>query len=216
MEATAELIKAIETNEKTTVERLISLSPELANSTLSSGLSTLLLASYYRHQEMIDLLLKNRDQIDLHEASAIGQTSLVDELLECNPFSVNSYSVDGFTPLGYACYFDHYDTAKLLIECGANVNQPSNNDFKVAPIHSAVACGSFDITKLLIDNHANVNAVQVRGVTPLHTAAHNGNQLLVAILLKAGADKNLRMEDGRTPLEMALEKKYTELETFLA
>ncbi|POY36035.1 hypothetical protein C3K47_12610 [Solitalea longa] len=215
MEATAELIKAIETNQKKTVELLISLSPELASSTLSSGLSTLLLASYYRHQEMVDLLLKNLVQIDLHEASAIGQTGLVDELLDCNPFSVDAFSADGFTPLGYACYFNHYDTAKLLIHCGADVNLASDNDFKVAPIHSAVACNSVEITNLLISNNANVNVMQALGATPLHTAAHNGNHQLVSILLKAGADKHARMNDGRTPLEMALEKKYKELETFL-
>ncbi|UKJ06161.1 ankyrin repeat domain-containing protein [Solitalea lacus] len=215
MEATAELIKAIESNEKSTVERLINSEPELASSTLSSGLSALLLASYYRHKELIDILLSNRVQIDLHEASAIGRASLADELLECDPFSVNSFSVDGFTPLGYACYFDHYETAKLLIECGANVNLASNNEFKVAPIHSAVACQSIEITQLLIEHRANVNVAQIRGVTPLHTAAHSGNQKLVEILIEAGADKEAQTDDGRTPFEMAVEKKHKTLKRYL-
>lgn len=215
MEATEELIKAIEANEPTIVEQLISSQPELASAKLSSGLSTLLLASYYRHQELVDILLKNRSQIDIHEASALGQTALVDELLYCEPFSVNSFSVDGFTPLGYACYFGHYDTAKLLIDCGANVNQSSNNDFKVSPIHSAVANQSEDITQLLINHKANVNATQVRGITALHTAAHNGNKRLTELLISAGADKNAKMEDGRTPWEMAIDKHHEELEELL-
>ncbi|AFD07291.1 ankyrin repeat domain-containing protein [Solitalea canadensis] len=210
MEATAEFIKAIEANETTIVEQLISSQPELASAKLSSGLSTLLLASYYRHRELIDILLRNRNQIDLHEASALGQTALVDELLYSEPFSVNSFSVDGFTPLGYACYFGHYDTAKLLIYCGASVNLPSNNEFKVSPIHSAVANQSESITQLLIDHKANVNATQVRGITALHTAAHNGNKRLIELLLNAGANKNAKMEDGRTPWEMA-EKNHEEL-----
>ena len=96
----------------------------------------------------------------------------------------------------------------LLIENGANVNLASQNDFKVAPIHSAVASQNFEVTQLLINHKANVNVKQQNGVTPLHSAAHNGNIKIVDILINAGAEKHATMEDGRTPLDMAKEKQF--------
>jgi len=112
--------------------------------------------------------------------------------------------------LGLASFFGHLSLVKLLLDKGANPNIASNNQFKVAPIHSACAISHFDITELLIRYHADVNAKQMQGVTPLHSAAHNGQTKLSKLLIDNCADINAKMDNGQTPLFMANEKNFQE------
>ncbi|SMO68341.1 ankyrin repeat domain-containing protein [Solitalea koreensis] len=211
MERSLELIEAIESCRNARVQELLIDQPTLVETRTQNGISILMLAVYHRNIELIKLLLRGRKQLNIHEASALNETGLLDELLDCEPKAVNSFSPDGFTPLGLACFFDCFDTAKLLIENGANINMASQNDFKVAPIHSAVASQNCEVTQLLILHKANVNVKQMNGVTPLHSAAHSGNRKIVDMLLQAGAEKYATMEDGRTPLDMAKEKQFHHL-----
>jgi len=55
----------------------------------------------------------------------------------------------------------------------------------------------------LIDQHANVNAAEGDGTTPLHWAAHNGDAELAERLLKAGAKPNAKNSFGATPMSEA-------------
>ena len=56
----------------------------------------------------------------------------------------------------------------------------------------AALYGRLSRSKLLIDNHAEVNAVNNRGQTPLHVAAKHGHEALIGPLLSAGADAKLQ------------------------
>src|SRR5439155_4037813 len=58
--------------------------------------------------------------------------------------AANAWAEDGFQPLGLASFFGHVDTARVLVEGGADVNSASRNDFKVMPLHSACAAGDPD------------------------------------------------------------------------
>ena len=51
----------------------------------------------------------------------------------------------------------------------------------------------------LIASHADVNALQPDGSTPLAWAAFEDDAAMVAALLKAGAKVNVADEDGETP-----------------
>ncbi|PJB13195.1 MAG: hypothetical protein CO119_02560, partial [Flavobacteriales bacterium CG_4_9_14_3_um_filter_40_17] len=48
------------------------------------------------------------------------------------------------------------------------------------------------------------------GITSLHSAAHNGQTALVKLLFESNANINAKTDAGQTPLEMALEKNFTE------
>ena len=140
---------------------------------------------------------------------------MVNSLISSNPSLTNSYSVDGFTPLGLACYFGHEEIAKFLISKGAEVNIPSKNGFNVFPIHSAVAANNFNITKLLLAHGAYPNVCQKSGVAPLHSAAQLGNIELIILLLEHGAEVTLRMEGGKLPSDLAADKGFVEIAEIL-
>jgi ankyrin repeat protein len=198
------------------LDALLAREPSLAKSLTSHHVSPLMLSCYYKKPEVIAVILKYLDEISLFEAAAAGKLDVVARLLQQHPEAVNYYAEDGFTPLGLACYFGHYEIARLLILKGADVNLPSNNGFRVYPLHSAVAGNYTQIARMLVESNALVNVKQQAGVTALHSAAQNGNIDLLILLLEHGADVGIRMEGGKLPADLAREKGFVEIAEALA
>ncbi len=63
----------------------------------------------------------------------------------------------------------------------------------------------------LIDQHADLNARDDTGATPLMWAAQRGNVELTMRMLKAGADPNSRDSEDFGPLQVAIEVRATEI-----
>jgi ankyrin repeat protein len=198
------------------LEALLVKDPALAKSRTSHQVSPLMLSCYFKKPQVTELLIKYIDEINLFEASAAGRFDVVAHLVYQHPEAVNFYAEDGFSPLGLACYFGHYEIARYLVLKGADVNQPSNNGFRVYPLHSAVAGNYTQIARMLIENNAQVNVKQQAGATALHSAAQNGNIDLLILLLEHGADANIRMEGGKLPADLAREKGFLEISEALA
>jgi uncharacterized protein len=185
--------------------------PALLNFRDSRGATLLMLSFYFRNQELSDYILTARQPLDIYEAAIVGDVSSVKKFLAVDRSIINAHSRDGFTALGFACFFDRSAIAKYLLDEGADPNIPSNNDFKVAPLHSSVAAKSTEITRLLLDHKANPNVKQQNDVTPLHEAAHNNSPAIARALLDAGADKNFKTTDGKTALDYAREIEAKEI-----
>lgn len=198
------------------LDALLTQNPTLATQVTSHTVSPLMLSCYYKKPEVSALLLKYAEDINLFEASAVGKFDVVAHLVFTHPDSLNDYAADGFTPLGLACYFGHYEVARYLVLKGADVNMPSNNGFNVFPLHSAAAGNFTNIARMLVESGAQVNIKQQAGVTPLHSAAQNGNLELLILLLEHGADVNARMEGGRLPADLASAKGFNEIAEILA
>lgn len=210
-----QLEEHIEAGNLQAVKELLVQNPILANTTTSHNISPLLLACYYRKQEIANLIVEFIDTLTLFEACAVGKYDAASMLIFQNPGSINQFSEDGFTPLGLACYFGHEELAKFLIIKGADVNLASKNGFNVFPIHSAVAANNINITKMLLDAGAYPNVCQKAGLAPLHTAAQLGNIELIILLLEHGAEVGLRMEGGKLPADLAAEKGFNEIAEIL-
>ena len=78
-----------------------------------------------------------------------------------------------------------------LIEAGVNVNNPEIvNYLGRTPLHQATFIGNAAMVQLLLDQSADVHALNPSERTPLYWAAINGNEAIVHMLLIAGAEAN--------------------------
>lgn len=210
-----QLEEQIEAGNLDEVKKILVQNPDLAKSTTAHKISPLLLACYYKKQDIANLIAEFADELTLFEACAVGKFDAATLLIFQNPESINQFSDDGFTPLGLACYFGHEDLARFLVLKGADVNLASKNGFNVFPIHSAVAANNINISKMLLDAGAYPNVCQKAGLAPLHTAAQLGNIELIILLLEHGAEVSLRMEGGKLPADLAAEKGFHEIAEIL-
>jgi uncharacterized protein len=205
MTTSSTITDAINKGDVTQVKAMLETQPNLVRETRGPhGESLLLLALYHGQQEIADLLLQNKPELDIHEAAATGNLPLVQDLVAAQPGLVHVFSPDGFAPLGYACFFNHPEVAAFLIDKGADVNAPSQNAQQVRPIHGAAAAGNSALVALLLEKGADINAPQAGGFTALHAAAHQGNESLIKLLLEHMADINAVTHDGNTPMELAI------------
>ena len=205
-----EILEAIKTGDSGKLKEIITDNPSIADLKTEQGISLLQFAAYCRNQSAIEILRSYKKELNIFEAASVADIDTVSKLINQSSNLINSFSTDGFTPLGLASFFGHIDIVKSLLSKGANPNIAANNQFQVAPIHSACAISNYEIAEILIKNGADVNAKQMRGVTPLHSAAHNGQTKLAKLLIDNGADINAKMDNGQTPLFMAEEKSFNE------
>ncbi|EQC26792.1 TKL/TKL-UNIQUE protein kinase [Saprolegnia diclina VS20] len=91
-------------------------------------------------------------------------------------------------------------TVKLLLDRGANVNDPSGGQ---TPLHAAVTKYTEDLVLILIDAGADVEARDQDGRTPLAFALKQQVEPCVTALLATGANVERLEEDGWELLDMA-------------
>lgn len=133
---------------------------------------------------------------ELHVASWIGDDSLVKDLLQTTP--VNIQSVQGFTPLHYACFGGNLSTIRMLMS--ANASPMMNALFEFTPLH---LCMHFNETDLraavteLLSHGASPTQPSSREIVwedhdlhltgkPLDWAVLTRNRSLVQLLLPYG------------------------------
>lgn len=220
VERTDEFLAAVKAGEGDTVRRLLAADPALATLRDRDGLSVLMVARYwsFKRSDIVDRIVEARGEetLDLFEAAATGRAGRAAELLDDDPSRARAWSVDGYTPLHLAAFFDWESVADLLLAYGADPEVPSRNGQGVHPLHSAVAGGSFAIARLLVDAGADVNAAQTGGVRPIHAAAQNGDTATVDLLLQAGARLDLPTEEGATAAALAAAEGHAALAARLA
>jgi ankyrin repeat protein len=112
----------------------------------------------------------------------------------------------------------------MLLARGAPVNAvspPVNETVKngnlalgsFTPLILAAAYGGPDAAKLLLDHKADVNARDVRGMTPLMLALalDHPDPRVVRLLLERGADPNIKSKDGETAIDWAGKFNHPEI-----
>jgi ankyrin repeat protein len=172
----------------------------------SGGLTPLLYAARENCAACVDVLLKNKADIDLPDP-------------------------DGVSPLLLAIMNANWDLAKRLIQAGADVSQW--DIFGEAPLITAIdqrnridggrasidvpnTTSGLAIVTLLLERGADPNMqlffkpanvrgdVYTRGATPLIRAAVNGDLEVVKQLLEHGADATVATADRQTPIHAVL------------
>jgi ankyrin repeat protein len=146
----------------------------------------------------------------------------------------------GLTPLVFAAREGDLESAKLLIEAGAPINQVT--EYAWTPLLTAVNNRNYQLAKYLLEKGADPNIANKGGWTPLYLATDNRNIEggdypvpkgdmdhldIIKALLEKGADPNKKVkdntltrtiftmqwffEDGATPFIRAAQSSDTEL-----
>jgi ankyrin repeat protein len=159
-------------------------------------MSDLLQALYHGDRAEADALLADNPELTIFEAAAAGETERVRELLRDDPSLANAFGDDGFHPLGLACFFGRVDTARVLLEHGADVNALARNEhIQTAAIHAAAASKEertdeatrYELVKLVLDNGADPNLPQGGGFRAIDAARQNADKRVEQLLLERGA-----------------------------
>ncbi|MGE0884646.1 MAG: ankyrin repeat domain-containing protein [Blastocatellales bacterium] len=207
-----DFFEAVKTGDRDKVHELIKQDAEMVNARHEANVSAVLVAMYCRQTELAQELSELKE-LDICEAVAVGNIARVKKLLEENPALANEFSPDGFPVLGYAAFFGHLETLKVLLEARADPNHQAKNPLKVCPIHSALAfpdeAVALAMTESLLAAGADASARQQAGWTALHAAAAHGSIELINLLIRYDADRNAKNDDGKTPADLAKEKGHT-------
>ncbi|MEA5542724.1 ankyrin repeat domain-containing protein [Limnoraphis robusta Tam1] len=123
---------------------------------------------------------------------------------------------DGQNPLLVACFLGHSQIVVELLEAGAN---PHIVDYlmKATPCHKGAYAGQSTALKALIKNsNVQVNAQgPYNGYSALHDATWHGHKEAVEVLLDANVCTTLQGHDGKTPVELAREFGYKDIEKLI-
>ena len=117
--------------------------------------------------------------------------------------------------LSQAVTFGYADVVRTLIAAGANTELVDHNGINL--LHWAAITNRPSVITALVQARVPINAADDFGFTPLMYAAtiDFGDTAVLSELLKAGADRTIRNDDQRTPLEQARHFKHARMETLL-
>jgi ankyrin repeat protein len=145
-------------------------------------------ALYEGDVERAEGLLSPDDQLSVFDAAAFGRLDRLRAILADDPSQAIARSDDGFTVLHLAIFGQQEDTARLLIEHGADVNARSTAEIaRVPPLGTAAFVRSVPLARLLLDAGADVNGQGAGGFTALDAAVANGDEELIVLLRERGA-----------------------------
>ena len=215
MDGQAEVMAAVQAGDKDKLRSLLARDPKLASARDEKGISALMQAFYTRHPELLKPLLEANPALDVFEATALGKSERVAELLQKDPALARSFSPDGFTALHFACFFGQEATGGILLEHGADPAAVARNPMNVMPLHSAASARNVALARALLERGAPVNAKQAMGWAPLHAAVQNGDKAMAELLLKHGADPRATNDDGVSAVELAKKCGHEELAALL-
>lgn len=145
-----------------------------------------------------DTALKNdRGETPLHESLECGALNTATLLIPHTPTGITSRY--GETPLHITSRKNHIDIVTKLLEHGED---PSAQDARGnTPLHLASARGFHETVSLLVTSPlAQLEKINIDGLTALQVAAESGFANTVKILLKAGADPSQTMHYCETIL----------------
>ena len=145
-------------------------------------------------------------------AALAGRHFQIAKLLHHNGAHMNTRGNFGETPLNSAAWYGDLEMVQILLDYKVDVNAcgddkwtamhyvprgfKSTEPHKIAPLW-------FDVTRLLLEHGADINARNDNGSTPLHLAAEDGSLEVVRVLLEHGANVGVQDNEGRTPLYVA-------------
>lgn len=219
------------------IMHLINNTPHMVYETNDKGFTPLMIAvrnynTYCTYNTISMLVYSDQNSILINKTSNEGLSALhyivgfcesgdindVVKLLINNGADINIKTNNGYTPLmlclwnNYNNYINNinninsiYETAKLLIDTNyINICDIFGNTALIFAVNKFMS----NVIKLLLDNGADVNVQNKRGITALmYAVKYSANPLgenIVDMLIKYGADVNISDNNGWTPLKISM------------
>ncbi len=116
---------------------------------------------------------------------------------------VDGVSSYGQTALKIASHVGRFDAVQLLLKAGCDRQQ-----LKWTPLMFAIACGSLEDVKNLLDQNADLSKRDYWHRTPWLLSIQTGDLDKAKLILASGADREDRGKVGITPLIFAIENNH--------
>jgi ankyrin repeat protein len=149
-------------------------------------------------------------------ASMSGDLETVSLLLARGAHANPRPNASGDSPLSEAITFGRVDVVRALIQAGAKTDLVERTGVNL--LHWATITNRADVIPDLARSGVDINAIDDAGFTPLMYAAtiDFGDAATLSALLASGADRTIRNESGRTPLQQAQHLGHRRLARVLA
>lgn len=162
---------AAERGRKAVVALLLDWRASESAASLVLRVTPLLYACREGHVEVVQLLVRNKSQIDQPTKVMITDPGM-------------EKAFGGEFPLSTSADRGHFDIVRLLLEAGADLNK--TNESRITPLMLAVASGHNTIAKLLIDAGADVNVKDKDGKDVMFYALRSRNTDLIRLIENSG------------------------------
>lgn len=185
------------------------------NATDDVGWSGLHIAATKDHASVIEVLIENKANCEQEDAkgwtpllvaAVCGHFSSVSSLIKKGA-NVNSNAKDFTTALYLACAKGHDMIARALLDAGADAEARVGTD-ELTALHIATARSQMLCSLTLISKGANIEAVDINGLTVLHRAAAKGLVDIVQMLLDHGCDPLAKARFGSIAVDFAKDRKH--------
>jgi ankyrin repeat protein len=211
-------------------EHLVGKHPGYINARGGQMVAPLVAALHGKHFRIAELLHQHGADVNVRDgfnrtsllAACITGTPEIVQWLLNHGADVNAQNSSSCAPINSAVGWGHLQVVRMLIEYNANINV--RRDYGRGPLHQAAGKRVNDqvrIMQLLLDNGTNPNARDNHGSTPLHHSSwcsyygDRGSVEGTRLLLKYGAIIDSEDNEGRTPLQLALEHGSQDIVTCL-
>ena len=170
---------------------------EWANISDRKGDTPMHVASYYQHHRIVELLVQSAVDVSIRNEKGfipLHVTESVETLKILIEYGSDVMSVckKGRTPLFCAAAMNRLECLKFL--CGLAIQHPRMVNLADhrgdTALHAAAANGNVQCVILLLDVAANVNAKNVRGLTPREVAARNNHDSVLTLFEAEDAKYN--------------------------
>jgi ankyrin repeat protein len=248
---------AARTGDAASVKLLLKHGAEVNAKEEANGQTALMWAVAHRQGDIVGLLLAGGADVHARSKSSRRVVLLCCPGWSGDPEGTVEIDQGGLTPLLFAALTGDVDSARQLLNAGANVNEtaaagttalvmsahrgvaplvtlllergadPDRAAGGYAALHSAVLRGDAAMVDRLLAHGASANIRLTKGTflkrgsrefafdkslvgaTPFLLAARLGDVNLVRRLVEAEADRSQRLQDGRTPLIVAVQGETT-------